>query len=182
MTERERYNAWRDCQVTGSATEKQFALIRFSDDLTVDLGDDSTGQRFETISKLRRGRRYYPSDVIRFYSPNIEANQNLETGENILQIFRLLPFSWFPEMYSMAQIFVSESTENTSTIGYLTTSKHFAKGWWKAELKRCENKLTLRVRSEAMPGSLLYWIGMPVARYLQLRARRNAIEQFVKMN
>jgi len=84
-------------------------------------------------------------------------------------------------VWSMVEIFVAERTEDHCRIGYVTSAMHHGRGIWRAELAWKEGRLSLRVKSTASPQSWLFWLGLPVARYLQLRARRRAIEEFEKL-
>lgn len=65
-------------------------------------------------------------------------------------------------------------------IGYVTTTRHHARGAWSAELRLREGALSIQVQSTASPRSALFWLGLPLARWLQLRARRRALEEFAK--
>lgn len=65
-------------------------------------------------------------------------------------------------------------------MGYVTTAHHHGRGIWQACLERKGGVLTIRVRGIACPQSLLFWLGLPVSRYLQKRAWRRAIETFCK--
>lgn len=172
MNLQKKYHELLPATVNGNINEPT-SWVFFDDDLTTNLGPDPDGTRFQKIAELVRTANYYPKHVVEFYTDSGE----LSIGKRVLQIAPLTPLG-FPKLYSMVEISDLEITPTSITVGYFTTTKHFAKGWWKAEFKRENNQITLRVRSLALPNSLLYWLGIPFARYLQLRARREAIKRF----
>lgn len=154
-----------------SQAEPKFWL-RFIDSLTVNLGADPDRAKFKTISGWVETGHYYPREVIEFHL----STDRVQPGTRVLQVIRLLPF--LPEMASMVEIDIFEKSATHLTVGYVTTEKHFARGWWRAHFSFEGENLMLKVESVAVPGSLLYWCGLPVARYLQLRARRESIKRF----
>jgi hypothetical protein len=145
--------------------------VAWDDDLTVDLGPDMDGHRFKDIADLMVTGRYYPPDIILFHRP---TDAPLRVGERVLQ----QAFCRGLSLWSMVEIFLAERTEDACRIGYVTTAKHHGRGIWQAHLSRGNGRLSLRVFSTAGPQSFWFWIGLPVARYLQLRARRKALERF----
>jgi hypothetical protein len=155
--------------------------ICFEDDKTVDLGNDPSGSHFAEISERMLTGRYYPADAVRFYGRFQDEKREIRAGDRVLQKAPL--FGRFGLLYawSMVEIFVAERTEDRCKIGYVTTACHHGRGIWTAELTRQEGGLSLRVQSIASPQSWLFRLGLPVARYLQLRARKRAIEEFGKL-
>jgi len=162
-------------------TGGRWCLIRFNDSLQEDLGEDPTGERFEAISHRMLNGRYYPPDVLTFYGRYMEDHREIRAGDRLLQRARLIPLWPKPELWSAVEILVAEKTEDGCKVGYLTTEQHFARGMWTADLRRLGTRLVLQVRSIACPKHWLFWIGLPYARFLQLRARRRAIEEFRKL-
>ena len=81
-------------------------------------------------------------------------------------------------MVAATEIYVAHRTENRCRVGYVTTQFHFAKGIWSAELDRVNGQLMLTVVGTACPNSWQYWLGMPYARYLQMRSWRRAVQEF----
>ncbi|MEI7985233.1 MAG: DUF1990 family protein [Armatimonadota bacterium] len=156
----------------------QRAFICFDDHLVEDIGPDSDGSRFIAISKKMMAGDYYPPDAVQFYGLYQDEQRNVQVGERIQQRAPI-----FAGLYacSMVEIYVADQTENHCQIGYVTTEKHHGRGIWTATLNRVDGKLKLTVESTASPHSFLFWVGLPVARYLQLRARRRAIEEFKKL-
>lgn len=153
------------------------AFICFRDALTEDLGSDPTGERFKTISGKMLSGAYYPADAVKFFGKHQDEHRLMRHGDRIQQIAPLGPIS----LWSMVEIYVAEQTDDTCTIGYVTTKKHHGRGIWTATLTRKDNQLSLMVESTASPHSFLFWVGLPFARLLQLRARRRAIEEFKKL-
>jgi hypothetical protein len=154
------------------------AFICFTDHLIADLGPDPDGTRFEAISRRMMNGDYYPPDAVQFYGLFRDEQRTIETGERIQQRAPLFAglFAW-----SMVEIYVAERQSEQCKIGYVTTEKHHGRGIWTATLTRSDEKLSLAVESIASPHSILFWVGLPIARYLQLRARRRAIEEFRKL-
>jgi hypothetical protein len=154
------------------------AWVCFDDDKTYDLGPDPDGSRFEAISTRMMSGDYYPPDAVRFSGRYRREGRALQPGDRVVQEAPLFGRLGGPLMPSGAEIYVAEREEDRCRIGYLTTSIHFGRGIWTAELKETRGRLNLRVWSIASPRSWLYWVGLPYARVLQLRARRRAVEVF----
>ena len=154
------------------------AFVCFEDHLVEDLGPDLDGSRFIEISERMMAGDYYPPDAVQFYGLYQDEKRNVQVGERIQQrapIFAGL-YAW-----SMVEIYIADLREDYCQIGYVTTQKHHGRGIWTAILNRVDGKLELTVASTASPHSFLFWVGLPIARYLQLRARRRAIEEFKKL-
>ncbi len=149
--------------------------IVFRDDITEPLGPDPTGNRLKQIKAKILAGKYYPENVIRF----TPTETPLTVSTRIHQSTPIIPgISWL-RATGVAEIFVVEETENSIHIGYVTTTRHHGRGIWQAKIFRLDNnELQIRVWSIAMPNSALFWLGLPWARFLQLRARNKAIQQF----
>jgi hypothetical protein len=152
----------------------------FEDSLTEDVGPDSAAG-FDAIATRMLDGRYYPPDAIQYYCDAIEEGRSLRAGDRVLQRAPILPFLPSMGVWSMVEIFVAERSVDRCHLGYVTTANHHGRGIWEAELTRIGGRLSLKVTSTTSPQSWLYWIGLPLARYLQLRARRRAIEEFRKV-
>lgn len=151
-------------------------IVCFRDDKTFDLGIDEDGSRFGTISGLLMAGNYYPPDAVRFDGRFRDEHRNLRVGDRVVQRAPLFGKLGGPLVRSVAEIYVADRQPDLCTFGYVTTTQHLARGIWTAQLTLKEARLTLRVSSTASPGSLLYWLGVPCARWLQLRARRRGFE------
>lgn len=90
-----------------------------------------------------------------------------------------VPFG--PTFKSVVEIIVVERDETRCCIGYVTTVLHHGRGIWNAELSRSQGRLLLRVWSTACPNSWLFWLGLPLARGMQMRARRRAVDEFRRL-
>jgi hypothetical protein len=114
--------------------------------------------------------KYYPEDVIRF---SFEGDQ-LQVGTRILQELKI--FSAIT-LFAMVEITVCERTEHECRIGYVTTSRHFARGEWCARIwqEPDSSELGFEVKAVTCPSSFWFWVGLPIARYYQMRAWRKAI-------
>ena len=157
------------------------AWICFEDDKTYDLGQDPTGARFKKISKMMLSGNYYPRDVIRLSGNFKTENREMQIGDRLFQKAPLLLRLGGPWLKSAVEIYVASQTPNECEIGYVTTQMHHGRGIWNAILTHENNRLTLRVKSTASPNSPLFWLGLPLARTMQLRARRRAVEEFLKV-
>lgn len=151
--------------------------ICFVDDRTFDLGADE-GSAFDRVAETMLAGDYYPPDAVRFSGRFRDEGRSLQTGDRVFQAAPLGPLS-FIKLRSCVEIFVAERTESRASVGYITTKMHHGQGEWRADLTRESQRLTLRVQSVALPASPLFWIGLPVARALQLRARRRGVENLM---
>lgn len=157
------------------------ALISWHDHLEEDLGPDPYGSRFTEISQRMLSGRYYPPDAIEFFGLWQVERRDLRAGDRILQRARLLPFLPSIGLWAMTEAYVAESGDDTASFGYLTTRKHFGRGIWTATLRRTDGQLVLTVDGLSGPQSWLFWLGLPIARALQKRAWRRAVEEFRKV-
>lgn len=157
------------------------AWVCFEDDKTYDLGSDEDGTRFEAISQKMLGGDYYPDDSVAFSGRFRDEKRSLQVGDRVVQEAPLLGRLGGPKAIAVVEMSVAEKSESSTQIGYVTTEIHFGRGIWQANLTREDGRLSLRVFSTVCPNSLWYWIGLPYARYLQLRARRRAVEEFLKL-
>ncbi|MEQ1822002.1 MAG: DUF1990 family protein [Fimbriimonadaceae bacterium] len=153
------------------------SLVWWIDDLAVELGHDPDGSVLSAITELALTGNYYPMHVIHFDGLFRAEARHLVPGDRILQTLKIGPLS----LWSGAEIFLAECSESDCNIGYVTTSVHHGRGVWQARIFREGTMLMLRVRSQSGPQSWAFWAGLPLARYLQKRARRKAIERFQKM-
>jgi len=156
------------------------AWVCWDDSIEADLGPDPSGERFRRIRDVALRGDYYPPDAVRFFGRFRTENRALRVGDRVIQRARIIPFLPWPIAWSVAEIYVVEDDAHRFQIGYVTTSRHHARGIWCAELQIRERRLILAVRSTASPRSILFWLGLPLARWLQLRARRRALEEFAK--
>lgn len=163
------------------ATGGKRAIIGFRDSLEVTLPGCPSGKIIEAIIDRMLSGDYYPPDAVQFFGRFRDEGRHLKKGERILQRARMLPFLDQFCLYSMAEIFVAVAGQRYCRIGYVTTKRHFGRGIWSATLHESNGAMKLLVESEAYPGSWQFWLGLPVARYLQLRARRRGIENICKM-
>jgi hypothetical protein len=174
-----RLEAWREAPLSWDpVTGGRRPLVCWEDDYTFDLGADTTGQRFHEISEKMLTGFYYPSEVIRCYGDWTVENRRIKPGERMVQKAVILPSWEGVGLWSMTQIFAAEQTEDTCTLGYVTTKRHFGRGKWQATLVRDDGTLKVHVRATAGPGSFWFWLGLPIARWLMVRARKRAVEEF----
>ena len=154
------------------------AWVCFDDFKVYDLGPDADGHRFAEIAKRMMSGNYYPPDAVVFGGRFRKEGRELRAGDRVVQQAPLFGKLGGPLMPSSAEIYVAEREGDRCMIGYVTTSTHFGRGIWLAELIRSDGRLQLTVQSTASPRSWLFWVGLPYARFLQLRARRRAVEEF----
>lgn len=156
-------------------------IVCFEDDKTYDLGADPSGVRFQEISERMITGCYYPADAIRVHGRFLVEGRELQVGDRLLQLAPLFGRFGGPLLPAAVEIFVADRTSGHCRIGYITTAFHFGRGIWSAILTIQSGRLSLRVHSTTSPRSWLFWTGLPYARWLQLRARRRAVEEFVKL-
>lgn len=165
-----RFDAYRRSGLTWHPeTGGRRPLIAWDDDVTTDIGPDPDGSRFRTMADQMMTGRYYPAEVIIFHR---QRTGPMSPGERILQQAFVLGVS----LWSMVEIFAAEQQEDFCRIGYVTTSRHHGRGVWEAVLTRTGARLSLRVKSTSGPQSAWFWLGLPIARSVQLRARKRGIE------
>jgi hypothetical protein len=157
------------------------AWICYEDKITEDLGPDPTGARFAIIAERMMKGHNYPPDAVQYYCEAHDTQRNLLPGDPVLQRAPIFPFIPWLGMWSMVRICVAERTDDWCILSYVTTTKHHGRGIWRAELRRIAGRLSIQVTSTTSPNSWLFWLGLPLARFLQLRARRRAIEEFRKL-
>jgi hypothetical protein len=154
----------------------QRAWICFEDDKTFDLGPD--GPLFNRIADKMLSGDYYPPDAVRFEGRFRAAGRPLQIGDRVLQKAPVFCVPFGPTFKSAVEIVAADRSDDHCRVGYVTASFHHGRGMWNAELSRSHGRLMLRVWSTACPNSWLFWLGLPLARGMQLRARRRAIEEF----
>ena len=154
------------------------AWICFDDHRVFDLDADPHGERFRIIAAQMMSGHYYPSDVIQVSGRFARENRPLRAGDRVVQQVPLFGRLGGPLLNSVVEIFVAERTEKRCRIGYVTTNFHFGRGIWSALLILDGNNLKIEAQSTTSPHSWLFWLGLPYARFLQLRARRRAVEEF----
>lgn len=163
-------------EVTGAPElMKGRALVQFNDDVTISLGHGPG--LFDRIAEHMMGGHYYPPEIILFEGRFRQEGRDLRKGDRVLQLARL-PFLFGYRTKTVTEISVAHKTETSCQIGYYTTSRHFAKGWWQATLTNLDGEISLNVQCQARPQSLVYWLAIPVARYMQQRARKAAMLRF----
>lgn len=125
---------------------------------------------FEATADRWVSGKYYPEDVIRFHF----IGDRLRVGTRILQEMTI--FSAIT-LFAMVEITVCERSEQECRIGYVTTRRHFARGEWSARIWWEADSLELgfEVKAVTCPSSFWFWVGLPIARYYQMRAWRKAI-------
>lgn len=156
-------------------------IVCFKDSLCGMIGEDTEG-RFDRISEKMLSGDYYPEDAVQFFGRFRDEDRHMRAGDRVLQRARLLPFLKGIYVWSMVEIYVAEKTGEHCRIGYVTTKKHHGRGIWTATLSRAEDgDLELTVNSTASPNSWMFWLGLPYARFLQLRARRRGIQNMASV-
>lgn len=154
------------------------AWVCFDDHKAVELGDDPEKLVFHALANKILSGDYYPNDAVEFFGEFRTEERPLRQGDRIVQ---LAPLAQVVSLWSVAEVFVAETSETECRLGYVTTDQHFGRGIWCATLVWSQGRTWLTVVSTASPGSWLFWIGLPVARYLQLRARSRSVQEFTKI-
>ncbi len=170
-----------ECPLTWHPTEGgKRPWIAWDDDKHFDLGDDPTGERFVRLKERMLSGNYYPPNIIRFYGRFRNEGRHLRPGDRIIQKAFLLSSTQLFYLWSAAEIFVAQASDSECTIGYVTTSRHFGRGIWQAHLQAIDGQLKLHVSSIAGPQHWLFWTFLPIARLIQKRAWRAAVEDLKK--
>ncbi|MBS1702026.1 MAG: DUF1990 family protein [Armatimonadetes bacterium] len=172
-----RFRAYESAPLSWDPTKGgKRSFVCFEDSISEIVAEQAQPGQFEQAARQMLAGDYYPADAVQFFGRFRDENRNLAKGERVLQRARFFPFYAGLYLWSMVEIYVVEQTENTCRIGYVTTQKHHGRGIWTATLEQKDGKLTLTVESTACPNSWAFWLGLPIARYLQLRARSRGIE------
>ena len=153
--------------------------VVFEDDKIYDLGPDGAG--FDEVAARMLGGCYYPTDAIRVYGYFQAQGRPIQIGDRLLQQAPLLLGCGGPVLNAGVEVIEASMTKDECQLGYVTTEFHFGKGVWNARLYREKGRLLLRVWSTTLPGSWLFWVALPIARWYQLRARRRAVQEFRKV-
>lgn len=154
------------------------AFICFTDSISCGLASVSNEYMFNQVADRMMAGQYYPKDAVEFFGLFQDEKRDIRVGDRILQ---RAPLLLGLHVWSMVEIYVAERGDDYCRIGYVTTKNHHGKGIWTATLISEEGELRLRVESIASPRSFLFWIGLPFARYLQLRARMRAFQEFTTL-
>lgn len=179
---RRRFDRYREAPVTWRYGEdNRRPLVCWVDERRKTLVKGHRPQAFAAIADRMLGGRYYPPDALDFFGLWMEEDRPIRVGDRILQRARLLPFAGWPVLWAMTEVFAAERTDSTCTLGYVTTRRHFGRGEWQATLTQTTEGLELEVDSISGPHSWLFWLAMPIARALQLRAWRRAFEEFTAL-
>lgn len=176
-----RFEKWRKLPLNWSLDDSQ-AKPAANWDMTVraDLGlDDSDSRRFDAMAEKLLSGNLYPPNVADFYGP--WQGRLLRTGDRILQACPLFPRLGGPLVWSMVEVYIAQQTEESVTLGYLTTEAHFAKGSWTAKITRANRRLTLEVTSSAVPKSMWFSAGLAYAKRLQHKATMRAVESLTRI-
>lgn len=179
---RRRFEKWKSAPVNWDPIKGgRRALLCFQDSKNAALGVDPTGEAFDRIADRMMNGHYYPPDALTYYAEALEQGRSLKPGDRVLQKAPILPFLPGLGVWQMVEIYAAERTSERCKLGYVTTVHHHGRGIWQAELETLEGELTLTVTSTTSPNSWLFWLGLPLARFLQLRARRRAIKEFAEL-
>ncbi len=179
---RRRFEKWQSAPVNWDPIKGgKRAWLCFEDSKNATLGADPTGQVFDQIADRMMNGHFYPPDAITYYAEAIDEGRTLKPGDRVLQRARLLPLLAALGVWQMVEIYAAERTAERCTLGYVTTAHHHGRGIWQAKLETLEGELTLTVTSTTSPNSWLFWLGLPLARFLQLGARRRSIEEFARL-
>lgn len=171
----------REARLTWDPVEGgRIGPVCFLDEKLYDLGEDADGSRYAEITKRMLSGHYYPPDVLTIEGDFQHEAREIRAGDRLIQISRPIPFG--PQLATVTEVFIANRGVAETRFGYVTTNLHYARGIWEARLTRVDGRLKLHVRGTVCPSSFLFWIGLPIARYIQKRAWRRAYETFLKMN
>lgn len=149
--------------------------VSWNDHLHEELGFDPDGFLFCALADRVMHGRYYPPDVIEFFGRWQDEGRKIRKGERILQIAHLPLGIRLPVM---TEIYIAVDKEDYCEIGYVTTKHHFGKGRWHLVAQRQDGRVTIDVDANSGPGSFWFWVGLPIARWFQMKAWRKAIESY----
>lgn len=153
----------------------------FVDDISHDMGEDA-GDRFDMLAASLLRYRFYPRTVMVWTSDFAVEEREARVGDRIgmalaIPVFPKLPPLFFP---ATTEVAFARRDADVAEFGYVATRAHYGRGLWRATLERSGGRIRLRIRSRISPRAFAAILGLPVYRFLQLRARRLGVENFKK--
>jgi len=140
----------------------------------VELG---SADRFEELADLIMKGAYYPPEIIRFHGEFQEEDRAIRKGDRVLQRLTFGPI----RTWTMTEIWVAERDKESCRLGYVTTKCHHGRGIWSATLYKKEGRLWLKVEATSGPQSFWFWIGLPIARAIQMYTWKAAIHRLKRL-
>ena len=143
----------------------------FRDDHRVELGPWSEAG-FERVKALLLGYQFYPATVMERQTQFELEGRPARVGDRIGLGLRLPNLPGLRPVHLPAVVEIHElfSDATTARLGYQTTTFHYGRGQWLAEVRREGEWLVLSVRAHVRPSRWWVWLGLPVYRRFQLAA------------
>ena len=138
-----------------------------------DLGPWSEAA-FGRMKEALLGYRFYPAKTMVRRTQFEEEGRAVRVGDRIGMGLLLPNLSGLPAICLPAVVEVHEVFDGAEAVrlGYRTTTFHYGRGQWLAEVSRQEDRLVLEVRAHVRPSRWFVWLGLPVYRRFQLGAFR----------
>lgn len=138
-----------------------------------DLGPWSESA-FERMKKALLGYQFYPATTMVRRTQFEEEGRAVRVGDRIGMGLLLPNLPGLPPICLPAVVEVHEVFDGAEAtrLGYRTTTFHYGRGQWLAEVSRQEDRLVLEVRAHVRPSRWFVWLGLPVYRRFQLGAFR----------
>lgn len=145
----------------------------FVDNHRRDLGPWSEAA-FARMKEVLLGYRFYPATTMVRRTQFEEEGRAAKIGDRIGMGLLLPSLPGLPPVCLPAVVEVYEVFDGPESVrfGYQTTTFHYGRGQWLAEVSRQEDRLVLAVRAHVRPSRWFVWLGLPVYRRFQLGAFR----------
>jgi len=145
----------------------------FVDNHRRDLGPWSEAA-FARMKTVLLNYRFYPATTLVRRTQFEEEGRAVRVGDRIGMGLLLPNLPGLPPVCLPAVVEVHEVFDGAEAtrLGYRTTTFHYGRGQWLAEVSRQENRLVLEVRAHVRPSRWFVWLGLPVYRRFQLGAFR----------
>lgn len=171
---RARFEQMKHCPLTWHPERGGKLAVRFNDLRDVEIGPAG---KFNELADVIMNGAYYPPEIIKFHGLFEEEGRPIQLGDRVLQRMTFGPV----RTWTMTEIWVAERSSDHCCLGYVTTACHHGRGIWAATLYKKGDRMWLKVEATSGPQSIWFWIGLPIARAIQMYTWKAAIERIRKL-
>ena len=145
----------------------------FKDARTFDLGPDAPG-RFDAMADALLHYRFYPDHVMRHRCTFEDEGRQARPGDRIGMVLLVPLLPGYPPIALPAttEVVRAEASPDAAALAYVTTTSHYGKGTWCAEIRPVKGRIALTITSRMTPLHPLALLGLPIYRWFQKRAHR----------
>ena len=145
----------------------------FKDKRVIDLGPNPAG-RFDAMADALLHYQFYPAHVMAHRCTFEDEGRHARPGDRIGMVLLVPLLPGYPAIALPAttEVFRAEIGPEAAALGYLTTTSHYGKGAWCAEIRPVNGRIELTLTSRMTPRHALALLGLPIYRWFQKRAHR----------